>query len=146
MEIYNEQMERIGEPDLALGWMENTVRTVYHAAIDAVEEIWHYETAAEYPNGGKDVRRVIDIPGVQAREAWEEEIPVQIYHPYTKEELEKMKQEAEKPTMEERIGRMEAVIETLTGRMDAAIKSISVALDKERGETDGENHGITEQS
>ena len=30
----------------------------------------HYETVAEYPNGGRDVRKVIDVPGVPAQAAW----------------------------------------------------------------------------
>ena len=69
MEIYNEQMERIENPDLALGWLEDTVRIIRQEAIEGVEDIWHYETAAEYSNGGRDVVRVIDIPGVEAKDA-----------------------------------------------------------------------------
>lgn len=107
MEIYNEQMELIENPDLELGWLEDSSRTVHHEAIEAVEEVWHYEVTAEYPNGGKDVARVIDVPGVEAQEAWNEEIPIQIYHPYTQEELDAIEAEKNKPTTDERIEALE---------------------------------------
>lgn len=107
MEIYNEQMERIENPDLNLGWLEDTFRTVHHEAIEAVEEIWHYEVAAEYENGGKDVVRVVDVPGVEAKDAWDEEIPIQIYHPYTEEELAQREEEASRPSMESRVAALE---------------------------------------
>lgn len=107
MEIYDEKMERIENPDLNLGWLEDTVRRVMHEAVEGAEEIWHYETAAEYPNGGRDVRKVIDVPGTEAREAWEESLPIQIYHPYTQEELDGMEAEKNRPTQEERISALE---------------------------------------
>ena len=112
-EIYNEQMEHIENPDLSLGYMTDSVRTVHHEAVEGVTEVWHYETVAEYPNGGKDVQKVVDVPGVEAREAWDEEIPIQIYVPYTQEELDRMEAERNKPTTEERIQHLEAQNVTL---------------------------------
>ena len=53
-----------------------------------VKEKYHYETIAEYPNGGKDVKKVVDVEAVEAKEAWDEEIPIQKYILYTAEELE----------------------------------------------------------
>lgn len=108
MEIYNENMERIENPDLSLGYLKNSTRTAHHEAVQGVEEQWHYETIREYPNGGKDIKKVIDVPGVQAQEAWDEEIPIQIYVPYTQEELDRMEEERNKPTQEERITALEA--------------------------------------
>lgn len=107
MEIYNESMELIENPDLSLGYLKNSTRTVHHEAIEGVEEQWHYETIAEYSNGGKDIQKVIDIPGVQAQEAWDEEIPIRIYVPYTQEELDRMEEERDKPTMEDRLAALE---------------------------------------
>lgn len=107
MEIYNERMERIENPDLSLGYLTPGKRTEHHAAVQGVAEQWHYETVAEYPNGGKDIRRVVDVPGVEAREAWDEEIVIQIYTPYTQEELERMEAERNKPTTEERLAALE---------------------------------------
>ena len=112
-EIYNEQMERIENPDLTLGCLRPGTRTVHHEAVEGIEEVWHYETIAEYENGGMDVRRVVDEPGVEAQAAWDEEIPIQIYVPYTQEELDRMEAERNKPTTDERIAQLEAQNETL---------------------------------
>lgn len=113
MEIYNERMERIEKPDLSLGYLAPSTRSVHHEAVEGVQEVWHHETIREYPNGGKDVRRVIDVPGVEAQEAWDEEIPIQIYHPYTPEELEAIEAERNKPTYDERLAAMEEQIDML---------------------------------
>lgn len=113
MEIYNMSMERIENPDLTLGYLRPGVRTVRHDAVEGVKEVWHYETVREYPNGGKDIRKVVDVPGVAARDAWDEDIPIQIYVPYTQEELDRMEAERNKPTTEERIQQLEAQNETL---------------------------------
>ena len=107
MEIYNERMERIENPDLSLGYLVPGTRTEHHAAVQGVPEKWHYETVAEYPNGGKDIRRVVDVPGVEARDAWYEEIAIQIYTPYTAEELAQMEAERNRPTKEERLAALE---------------------------------------
>ena len=103
MEIYNENMELIENPDLSLGYLKNSVRTEHHDSVEGVTEVWHYETIAEYPNGGKDVQKVVDVPGVAAQAAWDEEIPIQIYVPYTQEELDRMEAERNKPTQLDRI-------------------------------------------
>lgn len=112
-EIYTESMERIENPDLTLGYLKSGTRTEHHEAVEGVTEVWHYETVAEYPNGGKDIRRVVDVPGVAAQAAWDEDIPIQIYVPYTQEELDRMEDERNKPTTEERIQQLEAQNETL---------------------------------
>ena len=112
-EIYNEQMEHIENPDLTLGYLRPGTRTEHHDAVEGVTEVWHYETVAEYPNGGKDVRKVVDVPGVEAQAEWDEEIPIQIYVPYTQDELDRIDAERNKPTTEERIQQLEAQNETL---------------------------------
>lgn len=112
-EIYNEQMERIEHPDLTLGYLRPGTRTEHHEAVEGVQEVWHYETIAEYPNGGKDIRKVVDVPGVEAKPAWDEEIQIQVYLPYTQDELDRMEAERNKPTTEERIQQLEAQNETL---------------------------------
>ena len=102
-ETYNENMERIENPDLTLGYLRPGTHTVHHEAVEGVIEVWHYETVAEYPNGGKDIRRVVDVPGAAAKPAWDEEIAIQIYVPYTQEELDRMEAERNKPTQLDRI-------------------------------------------
>ena len=113
MEIYNENMELIENPDLSLGYIKPGTRTEHHEAVEGVQEVWHYETVAEYPNGGKDVQKVVDVPGVEAKAAWDEDIPIQIYVPYTQEELDRMEAERNKPTTDERIAQIEVQNETL---------------------------------
>lgn len=124
MEIYNEQMERIENPDLALGWLKPSARTEHHEAVEGVEEVWHYETVAQYPNGGRDVAKVIDVPGVEAQKAWDEEIPILIYVPYTPEELAAIEAEKNKPTQEERI----AALETENNELKQQVTALSAAL------------------
>lgn len=104
-------------PDLTLGWLEDKTRTIHHDAVAGVEEVSHYVTIAEYPNGGKDVEKVVDVPGVEAKDAWDEEEQVQVYHLYTAEELaaqEQARKEAEEkaqlPTAEERLAALEAAM------------------------------------
>lgn len=107
----------ITNPDLVLGYLTEETQTIHHDAIGGVEEQYHYVTVAEYPNGGKDVERVVDVPGVEAKAAWDEEEKVQVYHLYTDEELaaqaearEKAEQQAKLPTIEDRLSALEAVI------------------------------------
>ena len=112
-EIYNEQMEHIENPDLTLGYLTDSTRTEHHDAVEGVTEVWHYDTVAEYPNGGKDVHKVVDVPGVAAQAAWDEEIPIQIYVPYTQEELDRMEEEWNKPTTEERVDALETTTDDI---------------------------------
>ena len=102
-EIFNVDMERIDNPNLSLGYLKPGKRTERHEAVPGVVEKWHYETIREYPNGGKDIKKVIDVQGVEAREAWDEEIPIQIYVPYTQEELNTIEAKKNEPTQAERI-------------------------------------------
>ena len=126
-EIYNEQMERIENPDLTLGYLNSGTRVEHHNAIEGVTEVWHYETIAEYPNGGKDVRKIIDVPGVAAQAAWDEEIPIQIYVPYTQEELDRMEAERNKPAMEDRLITLEEENIQLKEALNAIIRGIADA-------------------
>lgn len=126
-EIYNEQMERIKNPDLTLGYLKPDTRTEHHEAVEGVTEVWHYETVAEYPNGGKDIRKVVDVPGVEAQAAWDEEISIQIYVPYTQEELDRMEAERNKPTMEDRLIALEEENIQLKEALNAIIRGIADA-------------------
>lgn len=97
MKIIDENGSVVENPDLTAGYLAADTEAVEHPAQDAVEELSHYETVAEYPNGGKDVRKVIDRAAVPAAPAWTEQLPIQRYIRYTVEELarrEKEQQEA----------------------------------------------------
>lgn len=97
-EVYNDRGELITEYDLERGYMAASTRTEHHDAIEGVKEEFHYKVIREYPNGGKDVEKVIDVEGVEAKDAWDEKIPIYIYFPYTEEELAEIEKEKNKPT------------------------------------------------
>ncbi len=100
MRIFNEAGVEISDPDLSLGRLEiDRLLAARHPAVEPVEETWHYEVIAQYPNGGRDVARVVDIPGVEGKDAWDEYEDIQRYILYTPEELaeiRKAREEAEK--------------------------------------------------
>lgn len=117
MKIYDINGNPMKSPDLSLGWLEGKTQTIHHDAVSGVEEVSHYETLAEYPNGGKDVQKVVDVPGVEAKDAWDEEEHVQVYHLYTAEELaaqaearKKAEEKAQLPTTEDRLAAVEAAM------------------------------------
>ena len=87
MKILDETGTVMENPDLTLGYLTADTEEVTHPAVEGVEEQWHWETVTEYPNGGKDVQRVVDVPGVPARPAWTEQRPIKRYIRYTAEEL-----------------------------------------------------------
>ena len=98
MKIIDENGAAIENPDLTLGYLTSSTEEVTHPAVEGVEEQWHWETVTEYPNGGKDVQKIVDRPGVTAQEEWAEKVPIQKYIRYTEEELaarEKERQQAE---------------------------------------------------
>lgn len=106
-EVYDESGELLEEFDLSIGWLKPSTRTEHHEAVEGVEEVWHWETIAEYPNGGKDVKKVVDVPGVEAKDAWDEKIPIYIYIPYTDEELAAIEEEKNKPSIDDRVTTLE---------------------------------------
>ena len=67
MKILDETGAVVENPDLTLGYLVDDTEPVEHPAVEGVEEVSHYETVTEYPNGGRDVRKVIDVPGVPAQ-------------------------------------------------------------------------------
>lgn len=96
MKILDETGAIMENPDLTLGYLVGDTEPLEHPAVEGAEEVSHYETVAEYPNGGRDVRKVIDVPGVPAKAAWTEQVPIQRYIRYTKEELAAQEEERKK--------------------------------------------------
>lgn len=120
MRVIDSNGVEIANPDLTLGYLKPETQTVHHDAVEAVEEVSHYETIAEYPNGGKDVRKVVDVPGVTAKDAYDEEVEVQRYILYTADELaeqaaarEKAEQQAKLPNTETRLAALESAMRDL---------------------------------
>lgn len=93
MRILDEHGNEIFCPDLSRGYLkEETLFVNHHPATNHVEEVWHYETIAEYPNGGKDIKKVIDIPHVEAQESWDEYETIQRYIRYSDDEFIALRQ------------------------------------------------------
>ena len=114
MRFLDENNVEITSPDLSLGHLvEEEVFVAHHPAVEEVPEQWHYETIQEYPGGGKDVVKVVDVPGVEAKDAWDEYETIKRYVPYTEEELAALEEARNKPTLESRVD----VLETTTDDM-----------------------------
>lgn len=95
MRILDENDIEIQDCDFTKGYTKNDkIFKAHHEAVEAVEEQGHWETIAEYPNGGKDVEWVIDIPAVEAQEAWDEYEDIVRYVPYTARQLAIMRIDA----------------------------------------------------
>lgn len=91
MRIFNEDKTiELTDIDESLGYLKADFIETEISEQMAVEEKWHYEVIAEYPNGGKDVKKVIDVEGTPYVSAHTEREDILIYIPYTEEELTKM--------------------------------------------------------
>lgn len=114
MKILDETGAVITSPDLTAGHLVDDIETVEHPAQAAVEELSHYETVAEYPNGGKDVRKVIDRAAVPAAPAWTEQLPIRRYIRYTAEELAQLeKEQQEARQQQEALDKLPQTLEAL---------------------------------
>ena len=114
MRILDENNVEITSPDLSLGHLvEEEVFVAHHPAVEAVRERWHYETVYEYLNGGKDVVKVVDVPGVEAKDAWDEYETIKRYVPYTEEELAALEEARNKPTLEDRVETLETTTDDM---------------------------------
>lgn len=132
MKIIDSNGNPIENPDLTKGYLKPETQTIHHDAVAGVEEVSHYETET-LPDGtpavyydadgrekGRDVRKVVDVPGVDPQPAWDEEVPVQRYILYTAEELAaqaEAKKKAEEAAAAE--AKKKAELEAVPGRIDA---------------------------
>ena len=98
MKIIDSNGVEIANPDLTKGYLKQETQTVHHDAVAGVEEVSHYETIREYPNGGKDVKKVVDVKAVPAQDAWDETVPIQRYIKYTQDELDEQARQQEHET------------------------------------------------
>lgn len=88
MEVYNQDKTQIIENyDLTKGKLVNDTILVDIPEVQEVKEQYHYETIATYDNGGKDVKKVIDVKGVEYSPARQEKKEILIYVPFSEEEL-----------------------------------------------------------
>ena len=111
--IFDQSGNPLDTCDLTKGRLVDQTKTISHAAIEGIEEQGHWETIAEYPNGGKDIEWIVEAAGVEPMPAWDEEVIYSAFVPYTQEELAEMEQIRNQPTAEERIKELERTIEIL---------------------------------
>ena len=112
MKILDETGAVMENPDLTLGYLTDDTQPLEHPAQEAVAEVAHYETVAEYPGGGRDVQRVVDVPGVPARPAWTEQLPIKRYIRYTAEELAAQEEARKKAEAREKLRERVDALET----------------------------------
>lgn len=83
MKVYNESKTALlSSYDLSKGYLKDDKLFIKHH--EKVAEKGHYETLAEYPNGGKDVQYIIDVP---ASEEYDEYEDIQVYVEYSDKQL-----------------------------------------------------------
>ena len=119
MKIIDETGAVVENPDLTLGYLTASTEEITHPAVEGVEEQWHWETVTEYPNGGKDVQKVVDRPGVQAQEEWVEQVPIQKYVRYTAEELAAQEEARKKAKAMEKLPETVAALHAALADADA---------------------------
>ena len=98
MRIFDEtKTNELTEYDLEKGYLKPDVLETEIPEQKAVEEVSHLELIKEYPNGGKDLKKVIDVEGKPYIPAHIETEDIFVYIPYTESELERIaiKQEIE---------------------------------------------------
>lgn len=81
------------EPEVPAITVETKVAEIT-ASGGKVEEIGgkKYKVVEEFPNGGKTVEEIKETPAIPAKEAYDEYEDIQVYIPYTAEELAERKQ------------------------------------------------------
>lgn len=116
MKVYNENKTQVLKTyDLELGHLNyDKILKEHHKAVPEVpamtietkiaeitasggkvEEIGgkQYKVVKEFPNGGKTVEEITETPYIPAKEAYDEYEDIQVYIPYTAEELAERKQQ-----------------------------------------------------
>lgn len=127
------------EPDLEAGYLVEDVEVIHHDAVEGTAPQWHRETA-KLPDGspaiyyrdgkeiGRDMVKVIDVPGVDPQPAWDEEVPVMRYIRYTAEEL--AQREKEKQEAQQRQDALDKLPETLAALQAAQADADALNVDQ----------------
>lgn len=135
MNAFDNEMNYIESQDLGLGYLTTkTAKLIWNYILESEEE-GHYETIQEYPNGGKDVEWIVDVPEVghwetkyedgtlvdmehydgdeQPDESWDHTVEYTtkwdyyLYTLYTPEELEEIAKEKGKEQLLTQLGDLE---------------------------------------
>lgn len=88
IKVYNkEKTEILSTYDLEKGYLKRDKIIKVYPEIVGRKEKGHYETIAIYPNGGKDVKWVIDEEEIKHQPQRIQEEDIFVYMPFTVEEL-----------------------------------------------------------
>lgn len=128
MKIYNETKTKILEnPDLEKGRLiQDKIVTKTIPAQEEVQEQFHYEYK-EYPNGGKDQIKVVDVEYRPAKPETYEYEDIQVYKQFTEEQFKnnlRAKRETECFSI---INRGQLWYDTLTEAQKAELKEWYIA-------------------
>ena len=135
MNAFDNEINYIESPDLDLGYLTTKTANLIWNYILESEEAGHYETIQEYPNGGKDVEWVVDVPAVghwetkyedgtlvdmehydgdeQPDESWDHTVEYathwdyNLYTLYTSEELAQIEKEKDRERLVVQLGDLE---------------------------------------
>lgn len=122
MRIFDIYDNELFDPDLTLGYLqEDKIFVKHHPATDKVEEKWHYEVIAEYANGGKDIKKIIDVPGVPGQEAWDEYESIYRYILSNDEAIPSGPSELE--LLREKVAQLESMVASLIGWIESNINA-----------------------
>ncbi len=87
MRIFNEAKDtELFSPDLTKGLLFPSTLTTHIPYSPAIEEVGHWETVHEYPNGGKDVKYVTEVEGREEVLEHDEVEEILIYREFTEKE------------------------------------------------------------
>lgn len=96
MNVYDVNGKELDEStiDLRKGYLKNDTRIIaHHEAVEAKDEVWHYDFIEFLNSGGTELVYVIDEPAYTAAGAYDETEEILTYVLYTEEELAKRKYE-----------------------------------------------------
>ena len=96
MKVYNqEKTQEITDYDLTKGYLvSDKMLKEHHEAVEAKEAVYDRILIKEYPSGGKEYKTVLVTPATEAKEAWDEYENIQVYIPYTENELQQQYENA----------------------------------------------------
>ena len=88
MKIYDmTKTYELDKCDLSLGHLQSDTLEIFIPEVAEIPEQFHYIITKSYPNGGKEIQKVIDVKGCPYTPAHTKTEQIQIYIPYTENEL-----------------------------------------------------------
>ena len=92
MRIFNQdKTEELQSVDYEKGYLDIGTLINHIPEQTEIKEQFHYEVIREYSNGGKDVKKVVEVEGRPYIPAHDEEETINIYIPYTQAQLDEIK-------------------------------------------------------